>query len=60
MRYLLYLLTLPLIVLAVLGIGLPSLIGGVLLSIRQTIIMMYEAWCLMVKCAKAQRDGEIE
>lgn len=59
-RYAVYLLTIPLILLAVLGIGLPSLVGGLLLSVRQTGILMYETWCLLVKCAQAQRDGEIE
>jgi hypothetical protein len=60
MRHVLYILTIPLIILAVLGIGLPSLVGGLLLSVRQTLITMYETWCLLVECAQAQRDGEIE
>lgn len=60
MRHVLYILTIPLIILAVLGIGLPSLVGGLFLSVRQTLITMYETWCLLVKCAQAQRDGEIE
>ena len=44
MRHILYILTLPLILMAVLGIGLPSLVGGLLLSVRQTGILMYETW----------------
>ncbi len=60
MRHVFYILTLPLILLAVLGIGLPSLVGGLFLSVRQTLITMYETWCLMVHCARAKRDGEIE
>ncbi len=60
MRHILYIFTLPLILMAVLGLGLPSLVGGLLLSVRQTGILMYEVWQLMLHCARAVRDGEIE
>jgi|GEM_PF-5610565 hypothetical protein len=55
-----YALTIPLIVAAVLAMGLASAIGGVVLALRSTVVTMYEVWQLMLHCARAVRDGEIE